>query len=140
MPMERIICSYRRSNVSRVALATAALAAVFFGAEVHAQAVVRSAGVARTSVHATNVHTTNVTNVNVNRNVNVVHYDSWGHPLATAAAVTATAIAVGTIVASLPPSCTTVVTAGVTYQNCGGTFYQPMYQGSSVQYVVVNAP
>ena len=130
----------QRSIIWRYALSTATLAAAVLGSGAHAQAVVRSAGVVRTSVHATNVHTTNVTNVNVSRNVNVVHYDHWGHPLATAAAVTATAIAVGTIVHSLPPSCTTVVTAGVTYQNCGGTFYQPMYQGTNVQYVVVNAP
>ena len=29
---------------------------------------------------------------------------------------------------------------GVTYQNCGGTWYQPQYVGTSVQYVVVTAP
>ncbi|MFT3924842.1 MAG: hypothetical protein QM778_20070 [Myxococcales bacterium] len=89
-------------------------------------------------------------NVNVNRNVNVhndvnvyhhgYYYDGWGHPVAAAAAVTATAIAVGTIVASLPPQCSTMVMGNVTYQNCGGTYYQPVYQGTTVQYVVVNPP
>ncbi len=36
-------------------------------------------------------------------------------------------------VASLPPSCTTVVIEGATLQQCGGTYYQP----SGNQYVVV---
>ncbi len=36
-------------------------------------------------------------------------------------------------VASLPPSCTTVVIEGATLQQCGGTYYQP----SGTQYVVV---
>ncbi|MDD2892744.1 MAG: hypothetical protein PHF20_02335 [Halothiobacillaceae bacterium] len=37
-------------------------------------------------------------------------------------------------VATLPPSCTTVVVEGTTLQQCGGTYYQP----SGNQYVVVN--
>jgi hypothetical protein len=28
----------------------------------------------------------------------------------------------------------------MTYQQCGGTWYQPQYVGNDVQYVVVNAP
>ncbi|MGZ3419050.1 MAG: hypothetical protein ACXVEF_07520 [Polyangiales bacterium] len=103
----------------------------------------------------TNIHNTNVNanrNVNVNQNVNVnrevdvhggygYHYDSWGHPIATAAAVTATAMVVGTMVASLPTSgCSGVSVGGVAYQHCGSTYYQPVYQGTSVQYVVVEAP
>jgi hypothetical protein len=28
----------------------------------------------------------------------------------------------------------------MTYQQCGGTYYQPQYAGSSVTYVVVNPP
>ncbi len=36
-------------------------------------------------------------------------------------------------IASLPPSCTTVVIEGTTLQQCGGTYYQP-YNG---QYMVV---
>lgn len=36
-------------------------------------------------------------------------------------------------IASLPPSCTTVVIEGVTLQHCGGTYYQP----HGTQYVVV---
>ncbi len=37
-------------------------------------------------------------------------------------------------VATLPPSCTTVIIEGTTLQQCGGTYYQP----SGSQYVVVN--
>jgi hypothetical protein len=89
-------------------------------------------------------------NVNVNRNVDVnVHggygygggYDRWGHPIATAAAVTATAVAVGTMAATLPSSgCSGISVAGVAYQHCGANYYQPVYQGGGVQYVVVAAP
>jgi hypothetical protein len=59
--------------------------------------------------------------------------------VATAAAVT-TAAVVGSMVHSLPPSCQAVSIDGYTYQQCGSTWYQPQFQGSSVTYVVVNAP
>ncbi|MDG2525595.1 hypothetical protein P6166_09535 [Stenotrophomonas sp. HITSZ_GD] len=96
---------------------------------------------------------------NVNRNVNRdidVHrdidvdvdnhwHDGWyDHPVATAAAVTATtmvtAAVVGSIVNSVPPSCVTTVVNGIAYQQCGSTWYQPQYAGTTVQYVVVNPP
>jgi hypothetical protein len=35
---------------------------------------------------------------------------------------------------------TTVVVGGVTYYQVGSTWYQPVYQGSSVTYIVVNPP
>jgi hypothetical protein len=106
-------------------------------------------------------------NVNVNRNVYVnrgvsVHggyyggyrggyyggyYGGYGccyHPGATAAAVTAaavvTAAVVGSIVYSLPPSCTSVVVNGFAYQQCGSTWYQPQFAGTTTTYVVVNPP
>lgn len=94
----------------------------------------------------------NVNNVNVNRNVNVNggyygggydHYDDWDdhyHPVAVAATVAVTAAVVGSIVRSVPPSCSTVIVNGVSYSQCGNTWYQPQYLGSSVQYVVVNPP
>jgi len=63
------------------------------------------------------------------------------HPLARTAAVAAvTALAVGTVVRTLPPSCQTVVADGVAYRQCGGTWYQPRYAGPDVTYVVVNPP
>jgi hypothetical protein len=86
-------------------------------------------------------------NVNVNRDVNVDvdrnYYGDWDdrwHPVATAAAVATTAAIVGSIVTSIPPSCSTVVVNGIGYSQCGSTWYQPQYAGTSVQYVVVNPP
>ncbi len=91
--------------------------------------------------------------VNVNRNVNIDrdvdvnvrrdYYDGWDdhwHPVAAAAAVTATAMVIGSMVRTLPPSCSTVVVNGVSYSQCGSTWYLPQYSGTTVQYVVVNAP
>lgn len=91
--------------------------------------------------------------INVNRNINVDvdyhddhhHWNDWDdHPFATAAAVTAgvaiTSAVIGSIVYSVPPSCVTTVINGIAYQQCGNTWYQPRYYGTSVQYVVVVAP
>jgi hypothetical protein len=65
-------------------------------------------------------------------------------PVARAAVVVGaaavTAVAVGSVVRTLPPSCSTIVAGGVTYQQCGSTWYQPQYSGSQVTYVVVNPP
>lgn len=89
-------------------------------------------------------------NVNVNRNVNVIgggwhgYYPYSYHPVATAAVVTSaavvTAAAVGSVAHSIPPSCVTTTVNGATYSQCGSTWYQPQYVGTSVQYVVVNPP
>ena len=46
------------------------------------------------------------------------------------------AVAIGTMVVSLPPACSRVVVNGVAYHNCSGTYYAP----SGSQYVVVEAP
>jgi hypothetical protein len=102
----------------------------------------------RTNVNA-NVNRTR--NVNVNRNYNVhrdidvdVDYHDRYHPVATAAGVAAaatlTAAAVGSVVHALPPACSTTMVNGFTYQNCGGTWYEPRYAGTQVNYVVVNPP
>ena len=94
-------------------------------------------------------------NVNVNRDVNVntnrnYYGGGYGGPccynsgVGTAAAITAaavgTAIVVGSMVNSLPPSCTAISANGVTYQKCGSTYYQPQFSGGNTTYVVVNAP
>lgn len=109
-----------------------------------------------TNVNANrNVNVNRNTNVNVNRNVNVNHrgghygggyygHDHDYHPVATAAAVTATAVVtaavVGSMVRTIPPSCSAVQYNNMTYQQCGNTWYQPQYSGSSVQYIVINPP
>jgi hypothetical protein len=107
--------------------------------------------VARANVNQ-NVTHTNVnrnaqvnSNVNVNRNINVdVDNHNDYHPVATAAAVTAgvalTSAVIGSMVYSLPPSCSAVVVNGFTYQQCGSSWYQPQYAGTQVSYVVVNPP
>lgn len=101
-------------------------------------------GATRTSInHNTNVNRN--TNVNVNRNVDVdVNRRGGYHPVATGvavgAAVAVTAAVVGSMVTTLPPSCVPYVHAGITYQQCGGAYYQPQYAGSSVTYVVVAPP
>ena len=89
-------------------------------------------------------------NVNVNRSVDVDvdvdrrHYHPVARAAATTAAVTTAAVVtsavVGSMVRTLPPACSAVVVNGLTYQNCGGAWYQPQYAGSSVTYVVVNPP
>ena len=94
-------------------------------------------------------------NVNVNRDVNVNtnrNYYGGGYGgaccynsgVGTAAAITAaavgTAMVVGSMVNSLPPSCSAVTANGVTYQKCGSTYYQPQFSGGNTTYVVVNAP
>jgi hypothetical protein len=116
---------------------------------------------ARTSVNRNtninrNLNVNRNTNVNVNRHVDVdVHGGYYGryyggccyhdyHPVATAAAVTATAMVtsavIGSIVHTLPPSCTAIVINGIGYQQCGSTWYQPQFVGTQTTYVVVNAP
>lgn len=91
-------------------------------------------------------------NVNVNRDVDVNVHGGYGygyggccyHPVATAAAVTATAVVtaavIGSVVHSVPPSCTTVIVNGLTYSQCGNTWYQPQFVGGATSYVVVAAP
>jgi hypothetical protein len=98
-------------------------------------------------VRTTNVRNTSVNNVNVNKNVNVDvdvdHHHGWDHdyhPVATAAAVTATvavtSAVIGSIVNAPPPGCRPVNYGGIVYQQCGTTWYMP--QGT--QFVVVNPP
>ncbi|HYG06291.1 MAG TPA: hypothetical protein VD865_07740 [Stenotrophomonas sp.] len=68
----------------------------------------------------------------------------YDHPWATAAAVTTaaafTAAVMGSVVYELPPSCTVIVVDNVTYQNCNNVWYRPEYVGTTVRYVVVEAP
>ena len=66
------------------------------------------------------------------------------NPIATAAAVTATAMVtaaiIGSVVNTVPSGCMTTVINGIAYQQCGSTWYQPQYAGTSVTYVVVGHP
>ena len=99
---------------------------------------------------ASATRSTSVNNVNVNHNTNVNvhvddHHSGWDdHPVAAVAAVTATvavtAAVIGSIVYTPPPSCVPVAVNGVTYHQCGSTWYQPQYVGTQVQYVVIAPP
>ncbi|GAB7125914.1 hypothetical protein JCM19000A_04210 [Silvimonas sp. JCM 19000] len=110
----------------------------------------RVAGGHNTNVHGNNV---NVNNSHNDVNINVENndrrgygYDDHYHPVATAAAVTATVAVTSAVVgailtpAQMPPSCVDVMRGNVAYRQCGNTWYQPQYQGSNVTYIVVNAP
>jgi hypothetical protein len=50
------------------------------------------------------------------------------------------ALAVGTMSATLPGGCETVVVGGTTYEQCGSTWFQPQYQSNRTVYVVVPPP
>jgi hypothetical protein len=120
------------------------------GGTAHAQANnsradARTNNVRNTSVNNVNVHNTNVTrNTNVNVNVDshggCCGWDNDYHPVATAAAVTATvavtSAVVGSMVRTVPPGCVPVNYGGMVYQQCGSTWYQPQ----AGQYVVINPP
>lgn len=123
-------------SVLTVALLTFALAPV------HAQrrAVRATTHTSLNQNRNTNVNVNRNTNVNVNVNNRGGYYNHGPSVAGVVAASVATAIVVGAIVNSLPPNCTTLVVNGLAYQNCGGTYYQPQYQGSQVTYVVVTAP
>ncbi|MBS0343667.1 MAG: hypothetical protein JSS56_24440 [Proteobacteria bacterium] len=103
------------------------------------------------------VRNTSVNNVNANRNVNVnsnrnvnVNVDNHGggccgwdndyHPVATAAAVTATvavtSAVIGSMTRTVPAGCVPVNYGGMVYQQCGATWYVPQ----NGQYMVVAPP
>ena len=44
-------------------------------------------------------------------------------------------LAAGTVVTKLPAGCTPTPVGGKNYQYCGGTFYEPVYEGSTLKYV-----
>jgi hypothetical protein len=88
-------------------------------------------------------------NRDVNRNVNRdwdvdVDVDRDWHPVARAAAwgtaAAVTAAAIGSVVYTLPSSCVVTVVNGISYQQCGGVWYAPQFEGSTVSYVVVSPP
>lgn len=68
---------------------------------------------------------------------------SWGwyDPVWAGVVVGATtALAIGSVVSSVPANCVPVLINGLTYQQCGNTWYKPEYVGVQLQYVVVPPP
>jgi hypothetical protein len=101
------------------------------------------------SNHNVNANINHNANVNVNKNVNVnVNHGYYGGGCCyhnnTAAVVAATAIVTAAVIGSrvntLPPACTVVIMNGLTYQQCGSTWYQPQFVGTTTTYLVVAAP
>jgi hypothetical protein len=116
----------------------------------------------------TNIDRNNLVNrdVDINRDINIGDVDinngRWGngywdngwngcchyHPLARAAVGTAAAYAgayaataaVGSYVYTLPAGCVTVIEDGITYEQCGSTWYQPTFYGTNTAYYVVEPP
>lgn len=96
-----------------------------------------------------NVNVNRNTNVNINNDidvdVDVDHHYGYGsgccyHPVARTTAVVATAAVIGSMVYSLPPACSAVVVNGIAYQQCGSSWYQPQFAGTTTTYIVVVAP
>ena len=87
-------------------------------------------------------------NVNINKNVNVNHryYGGYGHGYGyyygRPIVAFTTGLVIGSIIAAstMPTTCTTVVVGGVSYRQCGTTYYQPFYQGDTLVYKVVASP
>ncbi|NOQ64741.1 MAG: hypothetical protein GQ582_09545 [Methyloprofundus sp.] len=93
-----------------------------------------------------NVNSNRNTNVNVNVNRHGGYYGGRRnyHPVATGLAIGAaaavTSAIIGSIIYTLPTGCTTVIRVGISYRQCGNTWYQPQYAGNDVTYVVINQP
>jgi hypothetical protein len=49
----------------------------------------------------------------------------------------AATVPIGTVVQTLPGSCTPVVIGNISYSECGGAFYRAAFQGSNLVFVVV---
>ena len=79
-------------------------------------------------------------NIGNDVDIDVGHdYGYGGWPGYAAGVVTGAAL--GTSVSSIPTSsCWQTYAGGVTYYNCDGTYYQPYYEGSSLNYQVVAPP
>jgi len=123
---------------------------------------VSNKNVNRNSNKNVNVNSNKNVNVNRNRNTNVnidrdraididvdvdrhhgccySHHHHGVGVVGAVAAVAVTAAVIGSTVTVLPPACTVVYANGITYQQCGGAYYQPRYVGTSVSYVVVASP
>lgn len=69
-----------------------------------------------------------------------VHRRHVAGAVAVGAAMTATAFAVGTVVASQPDGCRQEQVGAIAYLNCDGTWFQPQVQSGEVVYVVVAPP
>lgn len=109
----------------------------------------RSKNVHRNKNRNKNVNRNVNRNVNKNVNVNVNHnryYGGYGRGYGYYGGrpilAFSTGLVIGSIVASasMPSTCTTVVTNGISYRRCGSSYYQPFYEGDTLVYKVVASP
>ena len=78
----------------------------------------------------------------VNVNVDVHHRGGRGRggAFVAGAIVGAAIVAIGTRHTYLPSGCTSYDYYGRPYYHCGAVYYQPVYDGPKVVYVIVNDP
>jgi len=111
----------------------------------------RNTNINKTNNYNRNTNINHNTNVNVNRHVDVhndyhgggyYHDHDDGIGVGGAIAIGVAGMMVGSMItaAALPPSCSSVFVNGISYQQCGSTWYQPQYSGTQVNYIVVNPP
>jgi hypothetical protein len=98
------------------------------GSVVRRRAVVGTAAVASSTANANAAATANANAAAANANAAAA--------AAAPAAAPAGPPAVGSIVTTLPPGCEPTALNGVDYQRCGGTYYRPSMQGSTLVFVV----
>lgn len=81
-------------------------------------------------------------------NIDVDHNYGWrggsyyrpGYGAGVVAGAAVGAAIIGSYYRVLPPRCVAIVRGPWTYYQCGSAWYQPVYLGSTVQYVVIAAP
>ena len=78
----------------------------------------------------------------VNVDVDVHHHGGRGRggAFVAGAIVGAAVVAIGTRHTYLPSGCTSYDYSGRPYYHCGAVYYQPVYDGPTVVYVVVDNP
>lgn len=81
-------------------------------------------------------------NVNVNHRYHGGYGRGYGYYGGRPILAFATGMAIGSMIASasMPTTCTTFVTNGISYRQCGSSYYHPYYQGDTLVYKVVASP
>jgi hypothetical protein len=89
-------------------------------------------------------------NVNVNRNNRYYGggyrggrgYGGYGYYRGAPILAFGAGLAIGSVIAAstMPSTCTTVVTSGVSYRRCDNSYYQPFYEGDTLVYRSVDSP
>ncbi|HET9394561.1 MAG TPA: hypothetical protein VFO36_00785, partial [Nitrospiraceae bacterium] len=98
----------------------------------------------RANINRGNINSGNINTGDINVKVDNRRYYGWGgyyRPVATGVAVgVATAAVIGSYYSTLPTGCVLIYRGSLAYYRCGSVWYQPVYSGMHVQYVVVAAP